>query len=562
MGDRTRWQSQARAPLLRLIVGRLGIAALLLILGLLLPPEWFTEETSPLLGTFPIIVVVALLSLFYAALLQLSTLSLRLQAALQFAADILLITWLVWATNGISSPYTALYVVAISFAGAYLGARGALLTSVSCALIYTATMIASIYGFIPPAADAPATTSVANAIQIVGFNDVAILVVGLLAARFAERHSRSEEASHALANLRALHQRIVASIRSGVVTTDLEGRIYTFNPAAEEITGYRASEVRGRDASFLFGDLREKIAAATRAAHEGLPSPRYEADAETAEGFHLRLGYSVAPLADESGATTGLVITFQDLTEVRALEENARRQDRLAAVGRVAAGIAHEIRNPLASMRGAIQVLRSSWSGDPAEAQLMEIIMRESDRLDRIITDFLSYARPRPLNPTATDLRVPLRETFSLLRHNPETRPEHALEVLAPEQPIVVMADAEQLRQVFWNLARNALRAMPEGGRLTAEIAPLGDERVRITFTDTGCGMTPEQVEQLFEPFTSWTPGVTGLGLSIVYQIVRDHGGTINVRSRKGQGTTVTIELPMNNSAEQRDARREAKTTA
>ena len=291
-----------------------------------------------------------------------------------------------------------------------------------------------------------------------------------------------------------------------------------------------------------------------RAAKEGAHIQRYEADTETAEGFRLRLGYSISPLSDEAGETTGLVITFQDLTEVRALEENARRQDRLAAVGRVAAGIAHEIRNPLASMRGAIQVLRSTWNGDPAEAELMEIILRESDRLDRIITDFLAYARPRPVTLIETDLREPLRETFALLRHNPETRPDHSLEIIAPDQPVIALVDAEQLRQVFWNLARNALRAMPDGGRLSAELTPLEDGRVRITFTDTGCGMTPEQVEQLFEPFTSWAPGGTGLGLSIVYQIIRDHGGTINVYSREGRGTTVRIELPWRRGPEKSES--------
>ncbi|CDM65592.1 two-component system sensor histidine kinase NtrB [Pyrinomonas methylaliphatogenes] len=542
------------APLWRLIIGRLGLASLLLILGLFIPQGWTGGNGSWLFGTLPVIIAVSLLSLIYAALLRFSALALRAQAAWQFALDAFLITWLVWATNGMSSPYTALYIVAISFAGAYLGARGALLMSVGCASLYTASMLALIYDLIPSNGATENARPIVNSIQIVGFNDIAILVVGLLAARFAERHSRSEEATHALAHLRALHQRIVESIRSGVVTTDLEGRIYTFNPAAEEITGYRANEVRGRDASFLFGDLREKIDLAVRAAKEGAHIQRYEADTETAEGFRLRLGYSISPLSDEAGETTGLVITFQDLTEVRALEENARRQDRLAAVGRVAAGIAHEIRNPLASMRGAIQVLRSTWNGDPAEAELMEIILRESDRLDRIITDFLAYARPRPVTLIETDLREPLRETFALLRHNPETRPDHSLEIIAPDQPVIALVDAEQLRQVFWNLARNALRAMPDGGRLSAELTPLEDGRVRITFTDTGCGMTPEQVEQLFEPFTSWAPGGTGLGLSIVYQIIRDHGGTINVYSREGRGTTVRIELPWRRGPEKSES--------
>src|SRR3712207_5802045 len=198
------------------------------------------------------------------------------------------------------------------------------------------------------------------------------------------------EATHALADLRALHERIVESIRSGVVTTDLQGRVYTINAAAEEMTGYNAQTLRGQDVSILLGDIRDQIRRSLDAAREGQTSPRFEADCLTAEGLRLRLGYSIFPLSSEGGETTGLVITFQDLTHVRAIEETARRQDRLAAVGRVAAGIAHEIRNPLAAMRGSIQVLRAELNGDSARAELMEIVLRESDRLNRIITDFLT----------------------------------------------------------------------------------------------------------------------------------------------------------------------------
>jgi two-component system sensor histidine kinase PilS (NtrC family) len=225
------------------------------------------------------------------------------------------------------------------------------------------------------------------------------------------------------------------------------------------------------------------------------------------------------------------------------MEETSRRQDKLAAVGRVAAGIAHEIRNPLASMRGSIQVLRSEIQADPGQAELMEIVLRESDRLNRIITDFLTYARPRTPMLDEIDLREPLRETFTLLRHSPEIRDGHQLEEVLPEEPVRTLADAASIKQVFWNLARNALNAMPEGGTLRVEMRDVEDGRIRITFQDTGRGMSPEQVERLFEPFSSSTTGGTGLGLSIVYQIVRDHGGTINVRSREGHGTTITVEL-------------------
>jgi len=249
-------------------------------------------------------------------------------------------------------------------------------------------------------------------------------------------------------------------------------------------------------------------------------------------------------LSAESGETTGMVITFQDLTQVRSLEETSRRQDRLAAIGRMAASIAHEIRNPLAAMRGSIQMLRAEVDNDSSQAELMEIILRESDRLNRIITDFLSYARPRSLTQARVDVGDLLHQTFALMRHSPEIGANQSITEELPAEPIFAEADEGQLKQVFWNLARNALQAMPQGGTLRAALRKNSDNRLQITFADSGRGMSPDQVEHLFEPFSSTTGG-TGLGLSIVYQIIRDHGGTINVRSLEGQGTTITIELPL-----------------
>jgi two-component system sensor histidine kinase PilS (NtrC family) len=534
-----------------LIAGRILVAAVLFGAGALWAGGTTTpgaQESHRLAGALPLAVIVLALSVLYALALRFSRLALRAQAGAQFALDALLITWLVWVTGNLYSPYSALYIVVISVASIFVGARGAMLTSVGCATCYTATMLVLAVGLFGGHGRELTPASVAEAVEVIGLNDVAFLVVGLLAARLAHRQTRSEveirEAARTLASLRALHERIVESIRSGVITTDLDRRVFTMNGAAEEMTGYIDGDLRGQDVSILFGDIGAQIEESLRAAAEGGASPRYESECLTSEGFLVKLGYSVSPLSSESGKTTGLVITFQDLTDVRSMEETSRRQERLSAVGRVAAGIAHEIRNPLAAMRGSIQVLRSEMQADPAQAELMDIVLRESDRLNRIIADFLTYARPRKVSLAETDLREPLRETFALLRHSPEVLDGHALEEDLPDEPARALADVEGVRQVFWNLSRNALKAMPEGGTLRAEMRSVGDHHVRITFSDTGRGMTPAQVERLFEPFSSSTTGGTGLGLSIVYQIIRDHGGTINVRSREGHGTTITIELP------------------
>ena len=524
-----------------LIFGRLAVAIFIGLVRVI----WISgRHDEAWTQALPALLIVCGLTVVYSLAHQISR-TLPFQARLQFALDIILVTWLNWTTDVIHSPYIALYIVIIAAASLFLGPRDAIVTSLGCAVAFTASALAVLAGYgahSPQLLDAGSSQTA----QTVGLFDLAFLVVGLLSARLAERQSRSDvrliAATQSLATLRALHERIVESIKSGVVTTDLEGRIYTFNAAAEEITGYKRQDVRGQDASIFFGEIKEIIAGSLDI-HSTQASPRFEADCLTADGLRLRLGFTISPLFSEAGDTTGTVITFQDLTHIRALEETSRRQDRLAAIGRMAASIAHEIRNPLAAMRGSIQMLRADMANDSSQTELMGIILRESDRLNRIISDFLSYARPRSIIQSKVNAGELLQQTFMLLRHSAEINPSHSIEEQLPSNPTLINADSEQLQQVFWNLSRNALQAMPAGGTLRATVHKNSNERLRITFSDTGRGMAPEQVEHLFEPFSSTTGG-TGLGLSIVYQIIRDHGGTINVRSREGHGTTITIELP------------------
>lgn len=531
-----------------LIAGRLVTAVLLSIVATLWiragEPQQSFQKSMLLLTT------VACLTIAYAILFRFYK-NIRMQARFQLALDVLLVTALVWDSNAIQSPYIALYILIIAISSLFLHQREVVATAVGCAAMFTACSLV-LTGMFGSSADSRLIGgSLSQTVQWIGLFVIAFFVVGLLSGRLAERQIRSDvrlqAARKSLANLRALHERIVASIRSGVVTTDLEGRIYTFNAAAQEITGYSEEAIRGQDASILFGEMKDHVASALVAAEQGATSPRFETSCLTSEGMRLRLGYSISPLSSEVGETTGMVVTFQDLTQVRSLEETSRRQDRLAAIGRMAASIAHEIRNPLAAMRGSIQMLRSEVENDSSQAELMEIILRESDRLNQIITDFLSYARPRSLVQARVDVGDLLHQTFSLLRHSPELSADQSVEEEIPNERIFANADEGQLKQVFWNLARNALQAMPQGGTLRATLDKNSNDRLRIAFSDSGRGMTPDQVERLFEPFSSTTGG-TGLGLSIVYQIIRDHGGTINVRSREGQGTTITVELPMTTS--------------
>ncbi len=529
-----------------LIIGRL------LTIFLLLVASWIWNsghlnlsfEDFPR-GLFLISVIAAFLSIFYFFILRLSK-DYHWQIRVQFLVDVFLITWLVWRTGDVTSPYITLYIVLISVASIFLGKRATIILACLCVILFAFLSSASYFAFI----ESYSTTSeFSKIIQIVSFHSVAFLVVGLLSARLAERYSSSKElevTTKTLANLRVLHERIIESIRSGLITIDLVGTIYTFNKTAEEITGRTSAEMRGKSIFSLFGDIQREIELALADDYHTTEfQRRYEIGFTTPDGFVVQLGYSISPLFAESGDKTGLIVTFQDLTEIRSMEESVRRKDRLAAVGRVAAGLAHEIRNPLGAMRGAIQVLESKTEKDSSQMNLMEIILRESDRLNDIITNFLKYARPKASKFSEIDIRQPIEDTITLLRHSPDVDENHILATDLPDKPIMISADESQLKQIFWNLSRNSIQSMADGGTLTVSLSKTSRNRILITFSDTGCGMSPKQVEQLFEPFSKSTTGGTGLGLSIVYQIIRDHDGTINVSSKEDTGTEIRIGIPI-----------------
>lgn len=530
-----------------LIIGRLMIIFLLLVATWV----WYSGAIKLSFDSFPqglflVFLISVGLTIVYFFLLRLNK-DLTLQVKIQFFLDAFLITWLIWRTGDLSSPYITLYIVLISVASIFLRPASTLLTAALCASMFVALAIMSVSGVIESTGISP---NVGKAVQIVSFHVVALLLVGILASRLSEGRSSGrelQETAKSLASLRMLHERIVESIRSGLITTDLDGIIYSFNAAAAEITGFHPDEMRSKSVFDLFGDIRQPIELSLSAAATGEQLPRFEADLTTPDGFAVRIGYSVSHLLSEEQQATGLIITFQDLTEIRSMEESVRRKDRLAAVGRVAAGLAHEIRNPLGAMRGAIQMLEAKMPPQSVQAGLMDIILKESDRLNNIITNFLGYARPAAGDFVDTDLCEAIRSTAVLLNHSPDVKESHVLKTDVGESPAVISADPTQIKQIFWNLARNALQAMPDGGTLNVALEQIPNNRIRIKFEDTGNGMSPEQVEQLFEPFSNSTTGGTGLGLSIVYQIVKDHNGAINVRSREGVGTTITVELPKDN---------------
>src|SRR5207247_790736 len=375
-----------------------------------------------------------------------------------------------------------------------------------------------------------------------GFVSVDFLCTYLSVRRYAVKE-QLEARTDSVKQLEKLNERIVSCIRSGLITTNLGETITVFNSAAEEITEKKSSDVLETPVQSVIGEeLWLKIQSVDPL--KDLRPLRHEFWVTMPDGEKRFLGFSVSPLMGKEGRLFGYIIAFQDLTEIQRLGEEIRLKEKMAAIGRMAAGIAHEIRNPLTSIRGSAEVLRSRLTLHERDARLMDIMLRESDRLNKFVEDFLCFARPGKQPKHSVELVSLLRDTSTLLENNPEVRKMHSI-ILRPEiAQIAIHGNPDQLKQVFWNLSQNALRAMPEGGTLTIQIATAQDGGARITFQDTGIGMTREEKENLFQPFHSGFKTGTGLGLSIVFQIMDDHKGRISYESEKGRGTTVNLYLP------------------
>jgi two-component system sensor histidine kinase PilS (NtrC family) len=471
----------------------------------------------------------------------------------QVACDALVVSAMVHLTGGVASYFSSLYTLPIIAASTVQSWRGGLMVSVLSSIIYGALVIAQYQGVALPFVDAPATLPPMRvAIFTVGLNVFGFMAVAALSGYLAEGLRRTgeqlEETSTQLADLQAFSQHVIDSLTSGLTTCDMEGRLLTFNRAAEGITAIAAVDALGRPMAEVL-QLPQAYAGLFTPRDPRPVLPRIEYGYTRRDGRQIELGISAAPLVTPRG-NAGFLFTFQDVTETKKNEREARVQQRLAAVGEMAAGIAHEIRNPLASMAGSIQILRDELPLTPEQSQLMDIVLRESERLNETIKSFLAYARPQRAALADVDVRRVLTDTAALLENNAELVDGHSIVVDAPADPIVYRADEAQIRQIVWNLATNGLRAMPDGGvlRLSARRVGVrgGDQgQVVIAVHDHGVGIAPEEMDGIFQPFRGGFSRGTGLGLSIVHRIASDYRGEVRVTSNKGHGTTVEVILPV-----------------
>jgi two-component system sensor histidine kinase PilS (NtrC family) len=466
----------------------------------------------------------------------------------QIAGDIGLVTLLVHLTGGIDSSFSILYHVTIISASIMASRRGGYLAASLSSILYGGMLDVQYYnafGFVRSLNFTSMQVLYLVFINILSFYAVALLS-GNLADRLYKTRQELREKSSDLSDLQTLQDHILKSIGSGILTVDFKGQITSWNPAAELITGYTHAEIKTR-LQDVFGSIISALFGHTEDLKER--PYRFEGSIFKKDGATAILGIVASLLKDELNAVRGIILIFDDVTKIVQMEDLVRRQERLASVGSLAAGIAHEIRNPLASLSGSIQVLQGELDLKGDNEHLMEIVVRETDRLNMIITEFLEYARPK----TGHDDRIPLpsllSETCTLLRNSRECVP--GLHIACHvDATIMIQGDARRLRQVFWNLLINANQAMPNGGEITLSATPVShveDNSVccEIVVSDTGPGIAPEDLGKIFDPFFTTKPGGTGLGLSIVHRIIEDHGGAISVESVLGKGTTFRIRLPM-----------------
>jgi two-component system sensor histidine kinase PilS (NtrC family) len=544
-----------------LMLSRVAIVTLLLGIAIFMDikGEGHLPEIS-LRALYRVIITSYILSLLYFCLPYLIK-NIETNLYIQAIGDVLLVTGLVYATGGITSIYPVFYTLVIIYAVLFLARRGGLITASACSICYGLLLDLEYYKFLSPPYGAAfqdypfATSYVFSRIitYIVSFYVVAFLAIFVVEQ---ERKTRTllREKETAFDQLDVLHRSIIESVDTGILTINLRGQIKSFNRAAEEITGFSFDEVENRNIADLFpayGDFVTKIQSASN------PEPerrRVEIQIDSGEKKPLTLGCSLSFLNDGNGKRIGDIIVFQDLTTVKKMEATLEKNRRLAFIGEIAAGLAHEMRNPLASIGGSIQVLNKSLLLGKADARLMQIILRGKDQLESFMRDFLLLSRPSPGLPECIRIADMIEEVLESIPYQPDWRDDIVM-VKSFHDPLpVIRANKAEIRQLLWNLLINAVQSMKDGGRLCIEAEWSMDDvsgpGLAIRVADSGKGIPAQDAGRIFEPFFTTREKGTGMGLAIVNRIVDRHKGKIKVDSRAGEGTTFTVWLPCLTEAE------------
>jgi two-component system, NtrC family, sensor histidine kinase PilS len=464
----------------------------------------------------------------------------------QILWDILFVSALIYVSGGIGSLFSFMYILSVINTSILLDVRGTLFCSGFYFFSYSAIVAGHFFGWIQPLHLDAEPTPVGITGQELVFrtllNGLGMLVAAWLANQVTRNaksmNKRLRQKQVDLEELKALNEHIVQSTNIGILTLAEDETITFANQSAHRFFGRILDEKMGEPVDRMFPAL--KLDRDDR----GIPREIMHGEDDQKSFYNV----SAAALTDDGGRNIGWTISFQDVSDIRRMEEEVKRADRLAAVGKLASGIAHEIRNPLASMSGSIQLLRNELDLDQVNQHLMDIVVREMDRLNLLITDFLVFARPPKIDPEVVDLGAMLSETLGMLRNDPMCRAGIAIKE-GLDQGLFVHADSDLLKQMFWNLLTNAIQAMPEGGKLEiagglVEKTNRNEPAVMIRITDTGIGMGEKTLKSIFDPFYTTKQTGSGLGLTSAYRIVENHKGRIWCESEKNVGTSFFVVLP------------------
>jgi two-component system sensor histidine kinase PilS (NtrC family) len=536
---------------LQLFMGtRLGVATLLLGGTLLIAMEdkrGFDSFTPRFLVS--LIAVIYGASLVFAVWLLGSTQRDRVALA-QVGTDLLVTTGLVYVTGGPSSGFTFLYGVAVLMAAMVVGPTSARITGAAAIMLYGSLAVCLATGAIAPPSDQrpdaylPPVGDLAYSglLNVLGLLLVTLLA-GNLSARLLTTGGQLRLAEASAATLARLNDDIVRSLSSGLLSTDLMGRIRTINPTGAEMLGRTPEGVLGTALSSVLDiDLTPMLGNMNAA---GNSVSRAEGRARRADGSQFPVGYSINPLSNIDGAPIGALVLFQDLSEIARLRDVAARQDRLAVLGRLSAGLAHEIRNPLGSISGSVQLVRESPYLDQEERRLLGIILDEVERLDDLVTTMLQVGRPREPQRSELDLRHAIDAVVEMARRGAAAEAKGiTIERFVPESAVGAWVDGDQFRQVLWNLIKNAMQASPQGGVVRVVARSKQDGSAVVEVSDEGQGIDPSQRDKVYNMFYSERTHGAGIGLALVRQIVDSHGGTIEIQSEQNQGATFIVTFP------------------
>jgi two-component system, NtrC family, sensor histidine kinase PilS len=553
--------SELATQRIKLFMGtRLGVATLLLGGTLLL-----TLDSRGGSDSFTPRYLMLLIAAMYASSILFSLWVMRQTqrghaAMAQVAFDLLLTSNLVYITGGAGSAFTFLYGVAVLMAAMVIGPFAAKLTGGSAIVLFIGVTVGLQSRLIPAPPDQPTDAYHMPAVELIYaalLNVLGLLLVTLLAAGLAERlisaGGQLKRAEASAAELTRLNTDIVNSLTSGLLTTDLVGRIQTVNPAGADMLHVDASALVGEPiARFLPIDIANVQSTASS------PSMRDEGRATRPDDSRFPVGFSLTALTDAQGQLRGRLVVFQDLSEIVRLREAATRGERLAVLGRLSAGLAHEIRNPLSSISGSVELVRSSKQLEEEDRRLLGIVLREVERLDDLVSTMLLVGKPREPLRRQVDLRLLVEEVVAMARRGPACDSGVYITTELPEEPVYAWVDGDQIRQVLWNLVKNALQASPRASTvcLRAHSEP---EAAVFEVIDEGRGIDERQRERIYDMFHSERTHGAGIGLALVRQIIDAHGGSIDIISEQRRGATFVVRVPVREQAQKPERYRSAR---